>query len=190
MRFVVAKWAGLGKTTTPSCIDERSLQNRYIMENFCQRDSHHSDMGWDFRYRITGSDGLEIVDASFRGREVIKSAKIVDWHVAYRASGELNRDSSETFVAGRRVEYVDGGDGGFYFGYNDAMGCPMFSTSVVLSFNAPEIGDILRDGEKIGFHITQDFRNPKWPMACNYRYKSRFEFYRDGSFRVVGITYR
>ncbi len=25
-------------------------------------------------------------------------------------------------------------------------------------------------------------------MACNYRYESRFEFYRDGSFRVVGIN--
>ncbi len=26
MKLVVAKWAGLGKTTTPSCIDERTLQ--------------------------------------------------------------------------------------------------------------------------------------------------------------------
>jgi hypothetical protein len=36
--------------------------------------------------------------------------------------------------------------------------------------------------------LTQDFRNPKWPMACNYRYENRFEFYRDGSFRVVGVN--
>ncbi len=44
MRLVVAKWTGLGKTTTPSCIDERTLQNRYIMESFCQRNNHHKDM--------------------------------------------------------------------------------------------------------------------------------------------------
>ncbi|NPA61888.1 MAG: hypothetical protein GXO06_06345 [Epsilonproteobacteria bacterium] len=188
MRLVVAKWAGLGKTTTPSCIDERTLQNRYIMERFCQRNNHHKDMGWEFKYRITGSDGLEVLDAKFNGKYIIKSAKIVDWHVAYRGIGEVDTSSSETVVAGRRVEYVDGGDNSFYFGYNDAMGCPMFSTSVVLTFNAPEIGDIVRGGEKVGFYITQDFRNPKWPMACNYRYESRFEFYRDGSFRVVGIN--
>jgi hypothetical protein len=36
--------------------------------------------------------------------------------------------------------------------------------------------------------LTQDFRNPKWPMACNYRYENRFEFYNDGSFRVVGVN--
>jgi hypothetical protein len=36
--------------------------------------------------------------------------------------------------------------------------------------------------------LTQDFRNPKWPMACNYRYENRFEFYDDGSFRVVGVN--
>ncbi len=25
-------------------------------------------------------------------------------------------------------------------------------------------------------------------MACNYRYENRFEFYFDGSFRVVGVN--
>jgi hypothetical protein len=25
-------------------------------------------------------------------------------------------------------------------------------------------------------------------MACNYRYQNRFDFYKDGSFRVVGIN--
>jgi len=118
---------------------------------------------------LQAQSGLEVLDAKFNGKYIIKSAKIVDWHVAYRGIGEVDTSSSETVVAGRRVEYVDGGDNSFYFGYNDAMGCPMFSTSVVLTFNAPEIGDIVRGGEKVGFYITQDFRNPKWPMACNYR---------------------
>jgi len=187
MKLVVAKWAGLGKTTTPSCIDERTLQNRYIMENFCQKDNYYKSMGWEFKYRITGSDGLEIVDASFHGKYIIKSAKIVDWHVAYRGVGEVD-NNGESYVAGRRVEYVKGDNNSFYFGYNDAMGCPMFSTSVVLSFNAPQIRDIKKSGKRVGFYITQDFRNPKWPMACNYRYENRFEFYSDGSFRVVGVN--
>ncbi len=57
------------------------------------------------------------------------------------------------------------------FGYNDAMGCPMFSTSVVLTFNAPEIGDIVRGGEKVGSYITQDFRNPsgQWHVTTDMR---------------------
>ena len=187
MKLAIAKWAGLGKTTTPSCISERSLQNRVVMEKYCQRNTHYKDMGWEFDYRITGSDGLEIVNASYKGQKVIKSAKIVDWHVAYRGLGDVDT-SMESIVAGRRVEYVKGNNHDFFFGYNDAMGCPMFSTSVVLSFNAPQIKDIIQDNKKIGFYITQDFRNPKWPMACNYRYENRFEFYKDGSFRVVGVN--
>ena len=187
MKLAIAKWAGLGKTTTPSCIAERTLQNRLIMQKYCQQNNHYEDMGWKFDYRITGSDGLEIINASFNGKEVIKSAKIVDWHVAYRGLGEVDT-STESIVAGRRVEYIKGKNNDFFFGYNDAMGCPMFSTSVVLSFNAPQIKDITKNGKKIGFYITQDFRNPKWPMACNYRYENKFEFYKDGSFRVVGVN--
>ena len=187
MKLAIAKWAGLGKTTTPSCIAERTLQNRLIMQKYCQQNNHYESMGWKFDYRITGSDGLEIINAYFKNKEVIKSAKIVDWHVAYRGLGDVDT-STESIVAGRRIEYVKGKNSDFYFGYNDAMGCPMFSTSVVLSFNAPQIKDIVKNNKKIGFYITQDFRNPKWPMACNYRYENRFEFYKDGSFRVVGVN--
>ncbi len=91
-------------------------------------------------------------------------------------------------MCSRRVEYVQNRRNSFYFGYNDAMGCPMFSTSVVLPFNAPIIKPILEGGKSVGFSITQDYRNPKWPMACNYRYENRFEFYSDGAFRIVGIN--
>jgi len=189
LKLAAAKWAGLGKTATPSCISERSFQNREVMENYCQKDTMHEEDGWKLAYRITGSDGLEIVDATFKNKPVIKSAKIVDWHVAYRAKeGASTLDGSESYVAGRRVEYVKDSGDAFYFGYNDAMGCPMFSTSVVLAFNIPQIRPLIKEGKKIGFYIVQDYRNPKWPMACNYRYENRFEFYSDGSFRVVGVN--
>ena len=190
LKLAAAKWAGLGKTATPSCISERSLQNREIMEKYCQQDTLYREGEWMLSYRITGSDGLEIVDASFKGKKVLKSAKIVDWHVAYKSkSGASALDTStDTYAAGRHIEYIKGEDDAFFFGYNDAMGCPMFSTSVVLPFNAPQIKPLMQEGKKVGFFLTQDYRNPKWPMACNYRYENRFEFYNDGSFRVVGVN--
>lgn len=188
LTLAAAKWAGLGKTTTPACISERSLQNRYIMKNFCEKDSHYEQNGWKITYRMTGSDGLEIIDVSFKGKAVLKSAKIVDWHVAYEGKGEVD-DSGDVHMAGRQVEFVKGDAGKFFFGYNDAMGCPMFSTSVVLPFNGPLIKRLYDENKKeVGFYLTQDYRNPKWPMACNYRYENRFEFFDDGSFRVVGVN--
>ncbi len=186
LKLAAAKWAGLGKTTTPACISERSLQNRYIMKNFCQKDTVLEKKGWKITYRLTGSDGLEIREVSFRGKPVLTSAKIVDWHVSYQEKGGEKLDTSEeVYIEGRRVEFVEGENGNFLFGYNDAMGCPLFSTSVVLAFNGPQVRE-LEHGN--GFMLTQDFRNPKWPMACNYRYENRFEFYNDGSFRVVGVN--
>ena len=188
LKLSAGKWAGLGKTTTPACISERSLQNRYIMKNFCEKDSYLERNGWKFAYRLTGSDGLEVIDASFKGESVLKSAKIVDWHVAYAGKGSV--DSAEDVqLAGRQVEFVKGEKEKFFFGYNDAMGCPMFSTSVVLPFNAPLVKDLYDEKKnRVGFYLTQDYRNPKWPMACNYRYENRFEFFDDGSFRVVGVN--
>ena len=186
LKLAAAKWAGLGKTTTPACISERTLQNRYIMENFCQKDSYLQKNGWKIIYRLTGSDGLEIRDVSFHGNKVLTSAKIVDWHVSYQQKGaELLDTTTETYIEGRRVEFVRGEEGEYLFGYNDAMGCPLFSTSVVLAFNGPQVRALKNND---GFMLTQDFRNPKWPMACNYRYENRFEFYDDGSFRVVGVN--
>ena len=186
MRLAAAKWAGLGKTTTPACISERTLQNRYIMKHFCQKDTLLEKNGWHIVYRLTGSDGLEIRDVHFKGKRLLNSAKIVDWHVSYQQKGASRLDTStESYIEGRRVEFVRGEGDSYMFGYNDAMGCPMFSTSVVLPFNAPQVRE-LPQGK--GFMLTQDFRNPKWPMACNYRYENRFEFYNDGSFRIVGVN--
>lgn len=186
LKLAAAKWAGLGKTTTPACISERTLQNRRIMETYCRHNTRLKKNNWDIQYRLTGSDGLEVIDVSYKGKPVLKSAKIVDWHVSYQEKGAETLDtSSPTFVEGRLVEYNIGENGEYLFGYNDAMGCPMFSTSVVLPFNAPQVKAL---PSKNGFMLTQDYRNPKWPMACNYRYENRFEFYDDGSFRVVGVN--
>jgi hypothetical protein len=186
LRFAAAKWAGLGKTTTPACISERSLQNRHIMKNYCQKDTVFKKNGWEITYRLTGSDGLEIRDVTFRDKKVLKSAKIVDWHVSYQQKGAKELDTTtQTYIEGREVEFIRGEDDKYMFGYNDAMGCPMFSTSVVLPFNGPQVKELNTSN---GFMLTQDFRNPKWPMACNYRYENRFEFYDDGSFRVVGVN--
>ena len=186
LRLAAAKWAGLGKTTTPACIGERSLQNRYIMENFCQKDNIVKKNGWEITYRLTGSDGLEIRDVKFQGQGVLTSAKIVDWHVSYKEKGHVDLDNqSPSYMDGRTIEFVNSDNNHYLFGYNDAMGCPLFSTSVVLAFNGPQVKP-LASGD--GFMLTQDFRNPKWPMACNYRYENRFEFYNDGSFRVVGVN--
>jgi hypothetical protein len=185
LKLAAAKWAGLGKTTTPACISERSLQNREIMENYCRKDTVYQEGNWKLSYRMTGSDGLEVVNAFFNNKPVLKSAKIVDWHVAYQGKGKVT--NTNAIMAGREVEFVQEGDN-HLFGYNDAMGCPMFSTSVVLAFNAPQIKPLIKEGQKVGFYLLQDFRNPKWPMACNYRYENRFEFYNDGSFRVVGVN--
>jgi len=186
LKLTAAKWAGLGKTATPACISERSLQNREIMEKYCQKDTVHEEDGWELAYRITGSDGLEVVNASFKKEAVLKSAKIVDWHVAYEGKGSVSGQES-VVLAGRQVEFVKEKEK-FLFGYNDAMGCPMFSTSVVLPFNAPRVFPLIQEAKKVGFYLLQDYRNPKWPMACNYRYENRFEFYNDGSFRVVGVN--
>ena len=190
LKLAAAKWAGLGKTYTPACIDERTLENRYIMKNFCQKDTNLSKDGWSLTYHLTGSDGLEIRDVKFKNKNVARSLKIVDWHVAYKGLGANKLDTTTpTIIEGRKVEFVKGPNNEYTFGYNDAMGCPMFSTSVVLAFNGPLVKDLKdENGTKIGFYILQDFRNPKWPMACNYRYQNRFEFYKDGSFRVVGIN--
>jgi len=189
LKLAAAKWAGLGKTYTPACIDERTLENRYIMDNFCKKDTNLSRDGWSLTYHITGSDGLEIRDLKYKGKSVARSLKIVDWHVAYKAKGADKLDTSTpTIVEGRRVEFVKGENNEYTFGYNDAMGCPMFSTSVVLAFNGPQVKELKENNKTVGFYILQDFRNPKWPMACNYRYQNRFEFYKDGSFRVVGVN--
>lgn len=143
-------------------ITERTLQNEYVSDAFCGVDNDLEKDGWSIKYELTSSDGLEIKQVHFNNKPVIESAKLVDWHVSY------------TFKEG--------------FGYSDAMGCPMFSAAAVVAFSGPEVEEIKIDNETVGFTLVQDFRSPVWPMACNYRYQNRFEFYKDGSFRIAGAS--
>ncbi len=159
--LVGIRWTELGQDQH-QVVTERSLQNDFIMTNYCQKENPFSRDGWEGLHRLTGSDGLEIIDVSFKGKKIINSAKIVDWHVSY------------SFKEG--------------FGYSDATGCPMFSSAAVIAFDVPFIEDIRSDSTVIGFALVQDFRSPVWPAPCNYRYQNRYEFYKDGSFRIVGIN--
>ncbi|MFO1528167.1 MAG: hypothetical protein U1F77_00205 [Kiritimatiellia bacterium] len=97
-------------------VTERSLQNDAIMEAYCDTDRKLARDGWDITYRLTRSDGLEIVNVAFQGKPVLRSAKLVEWHVSY------------LFNNG--------------FGYTDAMGCPMFSSSKVVAFRGPELAGL------------------------------------------------
>ena len=160
-KLVGLRWTDVGKPNASKMITERNMQDEYIMQHFCDRENEIKREDWQITHRLTSSDGLEIVNVKYKGRKVIESAKIVDCHVSY------------SFKEG--------------FGYNDAMGCPMFSSAAVVAFNAPFEEDIMKNGRKIGFALMQDFRSAVWPEPCNYRYQNRFEFYSDGSFRIEGI---
>jgi hypothetical protein len=112
---------------------------------------------------LTSSDGLRIAQVSFNGKPILQSAKLVDWHVSY-----------------------SGTDG---FGYSDAVGCPYFSQAAVIAFEPPKILQIKNDaGTFIGFALEQVFKSELWPSPCNYNYRQRFEFYKDGRFRVAAAS--
>lgn len=158
-KLVGIRWTELGAQGATAVVTERSLQNEYVWENYCQQSHTITQDGWQFDYVLTSSDGLRVSAVAYQGKEVMRSAKVVDFHVSYSRE-----------------------DG---FGYSDAMGCPMFSSAAVVAFNGPEVHDIVQNGAVVGFALVQDFRSPVWPVPCNYRYEQRYEFYQDGRFRVV-----
>lgn len=145
-------------------ITEMEVQNEFVMSHFCEMENDTSLGDWKIKYRIIGSDGLEVYDVKYKGNPVINSSKIVDWHVSY-----LNKPG---------------------VGYSDATGCPMFSAAAVVAFGGPFVEDLKdNNGKKTGKAFIQDFRSPIWPAMCNYRYQSRFEFYDDGKFRIMGVNH-
>ncbi len=178
LKLLGAKFTDLGGGSDYALVTERSLQNNYVTENFCEKDTYFKKGKWEGYYRLTSSDGLEIINAKFDGKKVIDSIKLVDWHVSYL---EKDRHQAEGVVVNSIEESEDKGN----FGYSDSTGCPLFGTSVVVSFDGPKVKDIENSDGK-GFSIVQDFRNPGWPLSCNYRYENVFEFYDDGSFKVAG----
>ncbi len=162
-RVVGTRWTDLGSSGPPIVVTERKLENESTYHHYCEKQNSLSRQDWDLDYVITGSDGLQISHVRFKGRRVIKNAKLLDWHVSYSSK-----------------------DG---FGYSDAIGCPLFSAAVVIAHDGPQIEAIMQDGKEIGFALIQDFRQPPWPIPCNYRYVQRFEFYHDGRFRVAQADY-
>jgi len=163
-KLVGVRWTNVG-TTGPAApmITERRLQDDKVTACFCEKETPLEKYGWKLNYMLTSSDGLRIAQVSFNGKPILQSAKLVDWHVSY-----------------------SGTDG---FGYSDAVGCPYFSQAAVVAFEPPKILEIKDDaGNFSGFALEQVFRSEQWPQPCNYNYRQRFEFYKDGSFRVAGAS--
>jgi hypothetical protein len=158
-RLVGIRWTELGESGPPSTITERSLQNEIVYDQFCEQSQTITQGGWTLDFILTSSDGLKVSDVTYQGRPVLNGATLVDWHVSYSRE-----------------------DG---FGYNDAIGCPVFSSAAVVAFDGPQVEEIVENGAVAGFALVQDFRSPDWPTPCNYRYEQRYEFYADGRFRVL-----
>ena len=163
-KLVGVRWTNVG-TTGPAAtmITERRLQDDKVTACFCERETPLEKDGWKLNYMLTSSDGLRIAQVSFNGKPILQSAKLVDWHVSY-----------------------SGTDG---FGYSDAVGCPYFSQAAVIAFAPPKIMEIKDDaGNFTGFALEQIFKSEQWPSPCNYNYHQRFEFYKDGRFRVAAAS--
>ena len=163
-KLVGVRWTNVG-TTGPAApmLTERKLQDDKITACFCEKETPLEKYGWKMNYMLTSSDGLRIAQVSFNGKPILQSAKLVDWHVSY-----------------------SGTDG---FGYSDAVGCPYFSQAAVIAFEPPKIMEIKDDaGNLNGFALEQVFRSEQWPTPCNYNYRQRFEFYKDGRFRVAAAS--
>jgi hypothetical protein len=161
-KLVGVRWTDLGKSGKPNVVTQKGLQNDFVTTEYCRKENALARAGWKMNFMLTSSDGLRLSNVSFNGQPVLKSAKLVDWHVSYSRK-----------------------DG---FGYSDAVGCPVFSQAAVVAFGGPALQDIQQAGAVVGFSITQDFFSDLWPAPCNYFYQQRYEFYNDGRFRPVAIN--
>ncbi len=160
-RLVGVRWTDMGESTG-GFVTQEILTYEEIAAEYCEKLNSLEEGPWSFDYILTSSDGVNLTDVRYQGRPVLSNVKLVDWHVSYS-----HRDK---------------------FGYSDSIGCPLFSSATVLASGAPEVEPILQEGQRIGFSFTQDFQNASWPKTCMYRYQQRFEFFNDGSFRVLAIN--
>lgn len=154
--LVGTRWTEVGNTGIK--VTERRLQNDNITDNYCEKETHYEKGDWKLSYIMTNSDGLCVYNAYYKNEKVVNSMKLVDWHVSY--------------------SNVDG------FGYSDAIGCPYFSSAAVVAVEAPEINPIIENNDTTGFVLIQSYWSEGWPAPCNYNYQQKFEFYKDGSFRM------
>jgi hypothetical protein len=156
------RWTNVGSTGPAPGITEKKLQDDKITSCFCELETPLQRDGWKMNYMLTSSDGLRVADVSFNGMPVLQNAKLVDWHVSY-----------------------SGTDG---FGYSDAVGCPYFSQAAVIAFDPPLIKSIKENNTITGFALEQSFKSEQWPSPCNYNYLQRYEFYKDGRFRIAAAS--
>ena len=157
-KLVGTRWTDLGSAVRGQ-VTEESIKTEDVFEQYCKQPMSLERDGWSMEFILTSSDGLQLMNLQHQGKPVVRSAKLVDWHVSYSS-----RDG---------------------FGYSDAVGCPAFSAASVLAYGGPEELPITENGEEVGFQLVQDFRQLGWPLPCHYRYEQRYEFYDDGRFRVV-----
>lgn len=160
MKVAGVRWTNTGDSET--VLTERKIQNATITECYCSKSNALEQDGWKMDYIITSSDGLRISDVTYNGKKIIRNAKLVDWHVSY--------------------SNTDG------FGYSDAVGCPFFSAAAVVAIEKPRVEDIIENGVKTGFALSQNFSSELWPTPCNYNYEQRYEFYLDGRFRIEAAS--
>lgn len=121
-------------------------------------DGSVSRNGWVVNYgAMSGSDGFQVFDVSYQGREIIERIKLLQWHADYGNTG-----------------------------FQDSTGCTSGGGFMIQPYGTTVVSDIV-DGQAqvIGFDIKQDFRMFNWGNSCNYRYEQHYQFYTDGRFRVV-----
>jgi hypothetical protein len=162
LKLVGIRWTNVGTTGPPERISERKLQFEKIMECNCKAQKAVDKDGWKMNYILTSSDGLRISEVYFNNKLIIHNAKLVDWHVNY--------------------SNTDG------FGYSDAVGCPEFSQAAVVAVSEPRISQLLEGDRAVGFVLEQEYQSEQWPRPCNYNYVQRYEFYKDGRFRIAAAS--
>jgi hypothetical protein len=157
LKVVATRWTQVGEAGPMPT--ERRVQNAEMTECYCLKSNALERDGWALNYILTSNDGLRISEVRYQGRPVIRNAKLVDWHVSY--------------------SNTDG------FGYSDGVGCPVFSSSAVVAIEKPRVYELLENGQSAGFVLAQNYASEGWPTNCNYNYEQRYEFYRDGRFRMA-----
>lgn len=113
--------------------------------------------GWSMTYETTRSDSLRVSDIRFNGNLVMTAASLVEWHADYGN-----------------------------FGFRDSTGCSSGGGGFqIYPFGTTQIYMLTSGSTNIGFEVVQDFRMGNWGSGCNYRYEQHFQFFNDGSWRIV-----
>ena len=132
LTLVGVRWTQVG--STGKAVTEKSLQNEVLTRKYCETNNALEKSGWKLNYMLTSSDGLKISDVSFQGKPVLRSAKLVDWHVSY----------SKT-------------EG---FGYSDAVGCPYFSQAAVVAAIEPKVSEIPNGFSLVQKYYSEGYPTP------------------------------